>query len=114
VVICDQTTMAEYNQRFRQKVGPTDVLSFPQIMDSSEIPANGWFLAGDLVISPQQVRENAQEFAVSFDEELRRVCIHGMLHLSGYDHETNDAQEPMLIEQERILRALEQERLHIV
>jgi probable rRNA maturation factor len=103
VVLCDDPTIAALNVHYRQKEGPTDVLSFPQIEDAREIPESGPFLAGDIIISLDSMRVNAEYFRVDPDEEFKRLVIHGILHLSGLDHETNEADEPMLIEQERLL-----------
>jgi len=115
VLVCSTKRMAEINQEFRGKSAPTDVLSFPQVDSAAEIPASGPFLAGDIVLCPEFIRTNAADFDVGDDEELRRVIIHGVLHLSGLDHATNDVQkEPMLQEQERLLSLLEKENIHIL
>jgi len=93
----------------RKKDEPTDILSFPQF-EKNEIETMPHYettvCAGDLVISLPSVRKNAEEFRVLFNEELRRVLIHGILHLKGLDHSTNDEMEPMLLFQEEILHAL--------
>ncbi|MDP2927171.1 MAG: rRNA maturation RNase YbeY [bacterium] len=70
--------MAELNLRYRQKKGPTDVLSF------SALEAG---YLGEVIICPAQVRQNARRFKEEFPKELQRVLIHGVLHLLGYDHE---------------------------
>lgn len=114
VLFCSRTSMMEYNETYRNKTGPTDVLSFCQIEDSSSIPLSGRFLAGDIVVCPDYVKENADYFSESFNRELSRVLVHGILHLSGLDHEGNNADEPMLVEQERILVQLFSEGVVIV
>jgi probable rRNA maturation factor len=63
-------------------------------------------LPGDIVISLESLAENSGYFHVSQDEELRRLLIHGILHLDGYDHDTNEGTEPMLQLQERLLAEL--------
>jgi probable rRNA maturation factor len=103
VVLCDDSAISAMNHQYRNKEGPTDVLSFPQIADIADIPRAGPFLAGDIVISLDSLRANSDYFKVDLDEEFKRLVIHGILHLSGLDHDTNDADEPMLIEQERLL-----------
>jgi probable rRNA maturation factor len=103
VVLCDDPAIAELNARYRGKEGPTDVLSFPQAANADEIPESGPFVAGDIIISLDSVRSNAEYFKVDADEEFKRLVIHGILHLSGLDHLSNEAGEPMLIEQERLL-----------
>jgi probable rRNA maturation factor len=103
VLFCNNRYIKSLNTQYRNKDEATDVLSFPL----GETGPDGQFLAGDLVISLASLEENARFFKVSADEELRRLLIHGILHLSGYDHKTNEAKEPMLIEQEKILALTE-------
>jgi len=62
--------------------------------------------AGDIIISLDSVYENAKYFVVNKEEELKRVIIHGILHLKGYDHATNEKDEEMLIFQEEILKRI--------
>jgi probable rRNA maturation factor len=61
---------------------------------------------GDIVISLETLAENCRVFGVDMDEELRRLLIHGILHLSGLDHATLAPDEPMLALQERLLAEL--------
>lgn len=103
IVLCNDDVIAGINKEFRDKDGPTDVLSFPQIETVDDIPASGPFVAGDIVVSLDSVRSNAAYFSVDPEEEFKRVVVHGLLHLSGFDHETNEASEPMLQFQEKIL-----------
>jgi probable rRNA maturation factor len=69
------------------------------------------FLPGDIVISLDTLRENARYFQIPEDEELRRLIIHGILHLDGMDHNSTSATEPMLVLQEEILSNLKDERI---
>lgn len=64
------------------------------------------YSAGDIIISLDTVKENSSYFKVAYEEELKRVLIHGILHLKGLDHETNNEDEDMLILQEKIVVAL--------
>jgi probable rRNA maturation factor len=80
VIFVGTDEIAKYN-RYRGKEEPTDVLSF-----ESELPD---FL-GEIYICPTYVKENAKYFKVPFQEEMIRVCVHGILHLLGYDHEKNE------------------------
>ena len=75
--------MQELNRRFRGKNRPTDVLSFP-----SETPK----LAGDIAISAEIAAANAAEMGHSPQTELKVLILHGLLHLAGYDHETDDGE----------------------
>ena len=78
--------MARLNRTFRQKSGPTDVLSFPA---NGAKPKRGVDYIGDIAISPQTARRNARRYARSAPAELRILILHGMLHLAGFDHETD-------------------------
>jgi probable rRNA maturation factor len=87
--------MSRLNQRFRRKPKTTDVLSFPG--ENRTRPASlrrrakklrGIFL-GDIAISPVVARRNAKTFGRTTAEEICRLLLHGVLHLLGYDHETD-------------------------
>ncbi len=97
----------DLNKQWRDKDSPTDILSFVQsdnVEDFDfwpEMEENQ--ILGDMVISISAIERNCENFNVSFDEEVERILIHGVLHLLGYDHKTNDKTEPMLILQEKIL-----------
>jgi probable rRNA maturation factor len=88
--------MARMNETYRKKKGPTDVLSFPVNEDSGKPgtlrqqvrKARGKFL-GDIAISPTVARRNAKALGRGLPEELKVLILHGVLHLLGYDHETD-------------------------
>lgn len=112
VTLCDDAAIQKLNREYRGKDEPTDVLSFeadPEPGSDGELPAG--VLCGDLVISLPMVKTNSEYFQVDEEEELRRLSVHGFLHLAGWDHSTNDPQEPMLIRQEEILGALGKEKV---
>lgn len=111
ILLCDDAFMADLNERYRGKEGPTDVLSFEQGETWDDPEAGARFIAGDIAISTDTLRRNAAEFGVGEDEELRRLVVHGLLHLSGLDHATNDSGEPMLARQEEVLASLSGERI---
>lgn len=102
VLFCGNNFIKSLNAQYRNKDEPTDVLSFPL----GEKTRGGRFLAGDIVISLDALKENLSFFGVSADEELRRLLVHGILHLAGGDHATNGTEEPMLKTQEEILLRL--------
>ena len=96
------------NRDYREKDEPTDILTFA-INDGEAFPqAEGEEKElGDVFISLDSMARNADALSVPRQEELRRLLVHGILHLRGMDHATNDfASEPMLIEQERIMKEL--------
>jgi probable rRNA maturation factor len=101
VLFCGNRYIQNLNRRYRGRDEPTDVLSF--CLGEN---AGGSYLPGDIVISLDALGENAACFKVSPDEELRRLLIHGILHLDGMDHASNAPEEPMLKKQEEILREL--------
>ena len=110
ILLCGDKTIKDLNKIYRGKDEATDVLSFA-LGESRDFPSegkrrSGRHTPGDIVISLETMRENARRFQVEEDEELRRLLIHGILHLDGMDHKTNDEAEPMLQLQERILAKL--------
>nr|AGS53444.1 hypothetical protein [uncultured bacterium contig00027] len=108
--LCGDKTIKELNAKYRNKPEPTDILSFNL---GAVIHEGGRdiYLPGDIVISLDTLRENALYFQTPEDEELRRLVIHGILHLDGMDHKTTDKKEPMLSLQEEILDKLKNERI---
>ena len=110
ILLCDDETIGEMNRRYRGKAGATDILSF--VPDEGEkFPVLNRRHFGDIAISLDTLKENARCFGISEDEELRRLLIHGILHLDGMDHKSNDNTEPMLRLQEKILSELEGRRI---
>jgi probable rRNA maturation factor len=102
ILLCGDARMTELNARYRAIARPTDVLSF------SRRAAGG--LAGDLAISLETLERNAAAYGVSQDEELRRLAIHGILHLAGMDHGRGKGRT-MMRAQSRLLKQLEGERI---
>jgi len=109
VAFLDEEKVAELNSRYRGHAESTDVLSFP----AGDAEGADWpepdgleddFL-GDVVICPAVAERNALEDAISLAEEIRRLLVHGGLHLLGYDHVADDgemrAREVALLEQIR-------------
>lgn len=105
VVFCRDTFIHELNKTYRHIDGPTDVLSFEQADEYRDETGGIRFNAGDIVISLDSLHSNAETFNVPIDEELKRLLIHGILHLSGMDHSDNDPKQEMLQLQEKILGA---------
>ena len=91
--------MARLNQNFRHKRGPTDVLSFPANGGSQRQQDLAYI--GDIAISPQTARRNARRFSRTLPAEMRILILHGMIHLAGFDHETDHGEMDRL---ERRLR----------
>jgi probable rRNA maturation factor len=110
VVFCGNEKITELNAQYRNKNEPTDILSF-NLGGTIQDEGKTIFLPGDIVISLETLRENANYFKITEDEELRRLLIHGILHLDGMEHETNNEDEKMLVLQEEILNKLKDERI---
>ena len=109
VSFIDEDHMHQMNMEFRNIDDSTDILSFAAEDDDGfgfVSAGRRKRVLGDMLICPEILRRNAQSFNVSDNEELRRLLIHGVLHLSGDNHQTNDPSEPMLMKQEKILAKL--------
>jgi probable rRNA maturation factor len=115
VCLVSDAAIARMNETFRHKKGPTDVLSFPsgepgaarrrsarprarssrslsrRSLATRRSPPAAAFL-GDIAISPATARRNAKKFRRTLPGELQILILHGVLHLLGYDHETDDGQ----------------------
>jgi probable rRNA maturation factor len=96
---CNDEFIRRLNKTYRNIDDSTDVLSF----EIGEYVKNK-FIAGDIVISTDTLIKNSIQFSVPPGAELKRLIIHGILHLNGMDHETNDETEEMLLLQESILQ----------
>src|SRR4029077_989443 len=103
VCFVENPEMARWNRAYRGKKGPTDVLSFP----TNGAQLNGSPLAkpnrpkpvptarsdsylGDIAIAPAVAQRNARRFGRTFSDEMRILILHGILHLMGYNHESDD------------------------
>lgn len=101
VLFCDDDFIRSLNLQFRNIDSPTDILSFSQ-----GEPGEKGGPAGDLVISVPSYSENVRHYGLEPEEELKRILIHGVLHLKGEVHLSYRFDEPMLAEQEKILKEL--------
>lgn len=101
IAIINSKEMHNLNLQYRKKDKPTDVLSFGSIKDFLTVES---FTLPEIIICPDEVKKNAEEYKVSFKNELVKVMIHGILHLLDYDHEKNeqDAKE-MFLKQDKYL-----------
>ena len=114
VTIVDNNTIHEINREQRKIDRPTDVLSFPMLefdedgISDDEYDMDGELvMLGDIVISMERAREQANEFGHSFLREVAFLTAHSMLHLLGYDHvDDKEGEEIMCEKQERVLTSL--------
>lgn len=109
----DNEGIREINCQYRDIDRPTDVLSFPMLEfgedeeDAEFETENGLVMLGDIVISVERAREQAEELGHSLRRELAFLTAHSMLHLLGYDHVDDPVGEKLMIEkQDRALNAL--------
>ena len=99
----DDASIAALNSTWRQKTGPTDVLSFAALDDAGDWMDGPSVELGDIVVSLETARRQAQEQGHSLKRELRWLVSHGLLHLLGWDHPDDDSLAAMLALQERLL-----------
>jgi probable rRNA maturation factor len=100
VLLCDNKTIRGFNRRFLKRNRPTDVIAF---YTTRNFPADQKNYIGDLIVSVEQARRQAQEQGHSLLQELRILIIHGMLHLKGYQDTTPALKKKMFKRQEDIL-----------
>lgn len=97
VTFTDNEGIRELNRKFRNIDRSTDVLSFPLFDytgESEEPPVDEFVgMLGDIVISLEQAKKQAEEFGHSFEREAAFLTVHSMLHLLGYDHEAGGDEE---------------------
>lgn len=94
-IFCDDNYLVEINQQYLNHDTLTDIISFDYSIGNE--------LHGDIFISVERVRENAVDFNVDFNEELKRVLVHGVLHYCGYKDKSED--------DEKLMRQKEEEKM---
>lgn len=116
IIITDDENIHELNREHRDVDRPTDVLSFPMmelvpgekmVVNPLELDESGAVMLGDIVISIDRARAQAEEYGHSEERELCFLTVHGMLHLLGYDHELGEEEEKLhFSRQEEILESM--------
>lgn len=121
LLFVDELTIAELNERFLGKSGPTDVLAFP--IDDEPVPGGRSpdeggtgpggplsseedpvpVLLGDVVVCPAVASRQAEEHEVSAEDEMALLVVHGLLHLLGMDHAESDEAERMELHERQLL-----------
>lgn len=96
-IFCDDAYLHNINMQFLEHDTLTDIISFDYCI--------GDLISGDIFISIERVKDNAQDFEVSFDNELLRVMAHGVLHYCGYKDKTE--------EDAQLMRAKEKEKMNM-
>ncbi|MBR2916308.1 MAG: rRNA maturation RNase YbeY [Clostridia bacterium] len=112
IMLTDNEEIHSLNKLHRGIDRPTDVLSFPMFdydedgeidMEECDFGENGEILLGDIVISLEKAKEQAEEYGHSFEREVGFLTAHSLLHLLGYDHMEPDEEKEMFSLQEEIL-----------
>lgn len=114
VTITDNAEIREINREHRSIDAPTDVLSFPMLdyavpgkIEASDGDfENGRLVLGDIVISDERARQQAEEYGHSVEREYGFLVAHSTLHLLGYDHEAEDEWAVMREKEEKALESL--------
>jgi probable rRNA maturation factor len=89
IVFISDRRMKHLNEFFRGKKSTTDVLSFPREPDEFDPDKTN---LGDIVISAEQAQKQAEENGLTLEGEIKQLILHGLLHLCGYDHETDNGE----------------------
>lgn len=116
ILFCNDTYMKELNSTYRKIDSTTDVLSFED-GDEYEDEEGKWKYVGDIAISLDTLSVNAEYFDENNNSELKRLLVHGLLHLNGMDHGEEHIEKgktpecEMLVLQEKILESLKDEKI---
>ena len=97
-IFCDDAYLLKLNIEFLQHDTLTDIISFDNSL--------GRLVGGDIFISTERVADNANDFKVSFLEELQRVMIHGVLHYIGFSDKTPESQKEMTAQENNAIKEL--------
>ena len=95
-IFCDDEYLLEINRKYLDHDTYTDIISFDNSL--------GKMLQGDIFISTERVAENASTYNVSFEEELQRVLVHGVLHLCGYKDKSEEERDVMRVKEEEKMK----------
>lgn len=99
-VLTNDMEIHKLNREYRSKDVPTDVLSFAWEESEDLFPGEDQML-GQIIISLDRAKEQAEEYGHSLEREMAFLSIHGLLHLLGYDHEIGPAEEKQMREREK-------------
>lgn len=112
VTIVDDEEIHALNREYRDMDKPTDVLSFALDEDSEEsdepelVGGPEEHLYGDIIISAETALRQAEEYGHGLEREMTYLAVHGMFHLLGYDHMTEEEKSVMRVKEEEALRAI--------
>ncbi|HQD51035.1 MAG TPA: rRNA maturation RNase YbeY [Defluviitaleaceae bacterium] len=123
VTFVDNESIRKLNKEYRNIDKETDVLSFPLLefeesdeekdvkillddLDAYKNPESGDIMLGDIIISYEKAKEQAEEYGHSLEREIGFLVAHSMFHLMGYDHMTKEEEEIMCKKQEKVLESI--------
>lgn len=86
IIVVWPEEMERLNTSYRKKTGPTDILTFPYLHSVEKATD----IAGEIYLCLEKIHLYAQERGVSYEEQLKYIIIHGLIHMMGYDHETEE------------------------
>ncbi len=111
ISLVDNDEIRDLNRTYRGVDSPTDVLSFPMLEGEDNIKVLDMpLMLGDIVISLERAREQCKDYGHSFEREAGYLTAHGMLHLMGYDHQTEEDKKIMRQKEECVLEKLKLRR----
>ena len=111
IILTTPENIRKANREYRNIDKETDVLSFPmfekdEINEIKKTKSEVFDVLGDIIISIDRVKEQAEEYGHSFERELAYMTIHGFYHLMGYDHMTEEEKKEMREQEENVLGQL--------
>ncbi len=106
IIIVSPAEIASLNETYRGKEGPTDILTFPY-RDSVNKATD---IAGEIYLCLEKIQYYAEERGTSYEEQLKYIIVHGLVHMMGYDHETEKESKEMEKIEKRILALLGEEK----
>jgi probable rRNA maturation factor len=105
-IFCSDEHLLQMNKQYLNHHTLTDIITFDY---SNELTAE---VAGEIYISINRVRENAEVFKCTFNDELHRVMIHGVLHLCGFKDKTKNQKQIMRAQEDEAIKALKKLQIH--
>lgn len=105
ITLVDEERMTTLHEDWMNEPGPTDVLSFPidELTPGSQTELSGPGMLGDIVICPEYAKKDAQTANRTLDQHVQFLTVHGLLHLLGYDHATDEDYARMFALQDELL-----------
>jgi probable rRNA maturation factor len=95
-IFCSDNYLSDLNKKYLNHNSFTDILTFPDTSDQDKI-------SGDIYISVERIKDNAEKYTQPFDKELARVMVHGLLHLLGYRDKTSGEKKLMTMKEDYYL-----------